>query len=301
MFIKWGIKMSEETSIKLVDLSNINNTSDLISSLSKILLENKLGNKNFSLNLGSIDLNYSQLNSLILLINAENASLVNISTDSNITYNSAIELNLLVTRINENVKEDTEENINVESENQFITIENPHKTNAPEENSFDGDLIQDKNQEGDKKEAEIKLASILQEQDLDNTEIEKNNNSLSKEDIEILKAPTLYIKQTLRSGQCLNYDGNILIIGDCKPGSEITAKYDITVFGKLSGIAHAGCKGNKRAKVRALELNPIQLRIADCYSRRPDCPNIIPNEKKTNNQAEEAKIVNNQIKIYKII
>lgn len=173
MFIKWGIKMSEETSIELVDLSNINNTSDLISSLSKILHENKLGNKKLSLKLGAIDLNYSQLNSLILLINAENTSLVNISTDSNITYNSAIELNLLVTRINENIKNDTEENINVKSENQFITIEDPNKTKELEEDSFDENIIETKNSADDKKEAEIKLASILQEQDLDNTEIEK--------------------------------------------------------------------------------------------------------------------------------
>ena len=111
--------------------------------------------------------------------------------------------------------------------------------------------------------------------------------------------PTLYINQTLRSGQTVNYEGNILIIGDAHPGSEIVAGGDITVWGILGGIAHAGSMGNVTAKVRALKLNAIQLRIAGLYARRNDTLNV-PYVQKTNEfTPEEALIHDGKIVIYK--
>ena len=111
--------------------------------------------------------------------------------------------------------------------------------------------------------------------------------------------PTLYINQTLRSGQTVTYEGNILIIGDAHPGSEIIADGDITVWGILGGIAHAGAKGNISSKVRALKLNAIQLRIAGLYARRNDTLNV-PYVQKTNEfTPEEAQIEEGKIVIYK--
>ncbi len=111
---------------------------------------------------------------------------------------------------------------------------------------------------------------------------------------------TTYINQTLRSGQVLESDGNVVIIGDCHPGSEIRAIGDITVWGVLSGIAHAGCKGNLNAKVRALKLNAVQLRIGNCYSRRPDGTNIPYIIKSSIFTPEEARVVDNEIMLFKI-
>lgn len=111
--------------------------------------------------------------------------------------------------------------------------------------------------------------------------------------------PTLYLCQTLRSGQTVTYERNILIIGDAHPGSEIIADGDITVWGILGGIAHAGSKGNVSAKVRALKLNAIQLRIAGLYARRNDTLNV-PYVQKTNEfTPEEAQIEEGKIVIYK--
>ena len=111
--------------------------------------------------------------------------------------------------------------------------------------------------------------------------------------------PTLYLNQTLRSGQTVTYEGNILIIGDAHPGSEIIAEGDITVWGILGGIAHAGSKGNINSKVRALKLNAIQLRIAGLYARRNDTLNV-PYVQKTNEfTPEEAQIEEGKIVIYK--
>ena len=111
--------------------------------------------------------------------------------------------------------------------------------------------------------------------------------------------PTLYINQTLRSGQTVSYEGNIFIIGDAHPGSEIVATGDISVWGILGGIAHAGAQGNVTAKVRALKLNAIQLRISGLYARRNDTLNV-PYVQKTNEfTPEEAQIENGKIVIYK--
>lgn len=122
----------------------------------------------------------------------------------------------------------------------------------------------------------------------------------TKEDIELETFPTKYIKQTLRSGQVISYEGNIVIIGDCHPGCEITAFGDITVWGVLSGIAHAGSAGNQKARVRALKMNAIQLRIANCYSRRPDSLNTVYIEKTNSYTPEEARIINNEIVVFKM-
>ena len=132
------------------------------------------------------------------------------------------------------------------------------------------------------------------------SEIVAPEQEYTREDFEIEGFPTKYIKQTIRSGQVINYEGNVVIIGDCHPGSEIIAFGDITVWGVLSGIAHAGSAGNKKARVRALKMNAIQLRIANCYSRRPDSLNTVFIEKTNSFTPEEARIINNEIVVFKI-
>lgn len=133
-----------------------------------------------------------------------------------------------------------------------------------------------------------------------------DTEGITPEGIELIKSntsdlPTLYLSQTLRSGQTVSYEGNIFIIGDAHPGSEVNATGDVTIWGILGGIVHAGSKGNTDAKVRALKLNPIQLRIANLYSRRNDTVNV-PYVQKTNEfTPEEARIENNQIVIYKTL
>ncbi len=111
---------------------------------------------------------------------------------------------------------------------------------------------------------------------------------------------TIYVNQTLRSGQTLEFDGNIVIIGDCHPGSEIKAAGDITVWGVLGSIAHAGSKGNRDAKIRALKMNAVQLRIANCYSRRPDGGNIPYIVKSAIFTPEEARMVDDNIVLFKM-
>jgi len=133
-----------------------------------------------------------------------------------------------------------------------------------------------------------------------------DTEGITPEGIELIKSntsdlPTLYLTQTLRSGQTVSYEGNIFLIGDAHPGSEIIATGDVTIWGILGGIVHAGSKGNTEAKVRALKLNPIQLRIANLYSRRNDTVNVPFVQKSNEFTPEEARIENEQIVIYKTL
>lgn len=81
---------------------------------------------------------------------------------------------------------------------------------------------------------------------------------------------TAFIRTTVRSGQLIEYDGNVVVLGDVNPGGMIEARGNIVVLGTLRGIAHAGCDGNREAIVSAYNLQPTQLRIADLISRSPD-------------------------------
>ena len=107
----------------------------------------------------------------------------------------------------------------------------------------------------------------------------------------------LYVKQTLRSGQTVSHKGDLVIVGDVNPGAEIMAEGDITVWGSLRGIAHAGVGGNNEAEIRALNLQPIQIRIATAIARAPDRPRI---SYASGTGPETARIVEGKIRIQKI-
>ncbi len=85
------------------------------------------------------------------------------------------------------------------------------------------------------------------------------------------QAPALTIHQgTLRSGDHLQVEGSVLLLGDVNPGARISAAGDVRVWGRLRGVAHAGCQGNGKARIVALQLRPLQLRIAEAVARGPE-------------------------------
>lgn len=81
---------------------------------------------------------------------------------------------------------------------------------------------------------------------------------------------TKFHKGTVRSGQLISFEGNVVIIGDVNPGGEVVASGNVVVVGSLRGSVHAGADGNKDAVVVALNLQPSLLRIADVITRPPD-------------------------------
>ena len=71
-----------------------------------------------------------------------------------------------------------------------------------------------------------------------------------------------WVKGPLRSGVKIQYDGDVVVMGDVNPGAEIVAGGSVIIWGRLRGVVHAGAQGNEKAVVCALELAPTQLRIA---------------------------------------
>lgn len=79
-----------------------------------------------------------------------------------------------------------------------------------------------------------------------------------------------FYKGNLRSGQSIESDKSVVLIGDVNPGASITSSGNIVVLGALRGTVFAGASGNDKAFVLALDMSPVQIRIADTIARAPD-------------------------------
>lgn len=75
-------------------------------------------------------------------------------------------------------------------------------------------------------------------------------------------AESIFVKHTVRNGQRIECEGDIVIIGDVNAGAEVIAGGSIAVFGKLRGLAHAGCRGRRDVCVAAIRMCPKQLRLS---------------------------------------
>ena len=80
---------------------------------------------------------------------------------------------------------------------------------------------------------------------------------------EVATSETKFHKGSLRSGQRIEFEGSLVIIGDVNAGAEVVAGENIVILGVLRGLAHAGAKGNKDAIIEASEIEAVQIRIAD--------------------------------------
>lgn len=114
--------------------------------------------------------------------------------------------------------------------------------------------------------------------------------SISNIEEEDVTKKTLFHEGTLRSGEQLIGEGDILLLGDVNPGARVEASGNILIWGRLRGIAHAGKEGNESSKIIALELRPLQLRIANAIARGPE-------ENPEPGLAEEARLEKGKILI----
>lgn len=312
----------------IIDLSVAQNTAQLVSELNTVMEHPDVKGKNICLKLGDLDLNQAQLLSVKALIESMDAQIAYIDTRSEQTEAAAVSHGIVVSKCNdvkiesyvaepesEDLKESVEttlkagETVEVHAEIEQQPEIEPVVTIEGIEDSYTEETAQELSEIIPTEHFESDFETLAANEGLfTNEETSKyillDTGDVLPEDadentIDTKSLPTLYLHQTLRSGQTVSYEGNVLIIGDAHPGSEIVADGDVTVWGILGGIAHAGKKGNITAKVRALKLNAIQLRIAGLYARRNDTLNV-PYVQKTNEfTPEEAQIEDGRIVIYK--
>ena len=317
----------------IIDLSNTKNTTQLVFELSSVMEHPEVKGKRICLKLGSLDLKQSQLLSIKALIESMDAEIAFVDSTSEQTEASAVSLGINISKLSsdvevatytatesvaeeeavlvkEAIEEQVEEGktvevdsgIEVENNEPITTVEGVEDTYSEQSTQELSEIIPAEHFGSDFEALAYNEGLLTNEEVskyilLDTGDVLPEGAEENSTDTKTL--PTLYLNQTLRSGQTVNYEGNILIIGDAHPGSEIVADGDITVWGILGGIAHAGSKGNVTAKVRALKLNAIQLRIAGLYARRNDTLNV-PYVQKTNDfTPEEAQIEEGKIVIYK--
>ena len=107
---------------------------------------------------------------------------------------------------------------------------------------------------------------------------------------EIATSETKFQRGSLRSGQRIEVEGSIIVLGDVNSGAEVIASDNIVVLGALRGLAHAGAKGNKQAIVAAGVFDAVQIRIANIVKE------IIHDEEPMHKQAY-ISIINDRIVI----
>ena len=301
----------------IVDLTTAKKTSEIIYELSRILDMPESKGKHICMKLGSVDLTEAELTSIKALVELMESQLAFISTSSTKTLESATALGIKISEFTNAI-----EAPNFETEEQEEKSETSSNDAPTQEVSqaLDNIFGEDTNSEQTEQSAETEETPVEEKVETDEKEITPiihHNESIAAnveaqevkeendEEILVLKnepesLPTLYLRKTIRSGQSISSDGNIVVIGDVNPGAEIIAKGDITVWGILGGIAHAGSAGNNYAKIRALKLNPVQIRIGEVFARRPDTVNLPYIQKSCEYTPEEAFTYKGSIVIRKI-
>lgn len=281
----------------IVDLTAAKKTSEIIYELSRVLDMPESKGKHICLKLGAINLSNAELTSIKALVELLESQLACISTSSTETLESAQSLDIKISEFTNEIEAPSFEATepapevvnaldNIFGDNSSTVETTSVSITDPSEDKEISPVIAHNEQIAEQVEAQ----EIKEETDEEITALKNAPETL----------PTLYLRKTIRSGQSISSDGNIVVIGDVNPGSEIIARGDITVWGILGGIAHAGSDGNNYARIRALKLNPVQIRIGEVFARRPDTINLPYIQKSCEYTPEEAFTYKGSIVIRKI-
>jgi septum site-determining protein MinC len=76
---------------------------------------------------------------------------------------------------------------------------------------------------------------------------------------------TTILEHSLRSGQCEEFDGNVVLIGHLNNGAEILAGGSVSVLGRLIGCVHAGRTIPEESYIVAGSFESEQVRFGDKF------------------------------------
>lgn len=122
-------------------------------------------------------------------------------------------------------------------------------------------------------------------------QIDAYSEAIEREYAKAMSSQGEFYRGTLRSGQVLESDASITILGDVNPGARVTSGGNIVVLGALKGNAQAGIYGDTSCFILALEMDPIQIQIGDLLAKSPD------KEKKKRRTAAREKKDSNELQI----
>ncbi len=75
--------------------------------------------------------------------------------------------------------------------------------------------------------------------------------------------PTKVIKKTVRSGQAVVHDGDVIVMGNLNSGGEIISAGNVVILGEAKGVIRAGVKGEESSVIYAILMNPELVQIAN--------------------------------------
>lgn len=114
--------------------------------------------------------------------------------------------------------------------------------------------------------------------------LSKSSKFLPKSEVNAIQEKTVTVPHTLRSGQCINFNGDVVVLGDVNEGAEIKDAKSVYVFGIIRGIVEA------RESVVSLGFQPLRMTIGG-----------IPYNEKNNGKRYRkpriAKVMDGKIKI----
>lgn len=122
-------------------------------------------------------------------------------------------------------------------------------------------------------------------------QIDAYSEAIEREYAKAMSSSGEFYRGTLRSGQVLESDASITILGDVNPGARVTSGGNIVVLGSLKGNAQAGIYGDTSCFILALEMEPIQIQIGNLLAKSPD------KEKKKRRIAIREKKDSNELQI----
>lgn len=122
-------------------------------------------------------------------------------------------------------------------------------------------------------------------------QIDAYSEAIEREYAKAMSSSGEFYRGTLRSGQVLESDASITILGDVNPGARVTSGGNVVVLGALKGNAQAGIYGDRSCFILALEMDPIQIQIGDLIAKSPD------KEKKKRRTAIREKKESNDLQI----
>jgi septum site-determining protein MinC len=118
--------------------------------------------------------------------------------------------------------------------------------------------------------SDMEVTCIL-DSELSNVSNKNNSSQIHEQELLNLNYPiSVFHNGTLRSGQQINVDHSIVIMGDVNPGANVIAKGNVIILGALKGNVYVKEIDGKYPFVVALSMAPMQLRIGDIMGRFPD-------------------------------
>ena len=133
--------------------------------------------------------------------------------------------------------------------------------------SFEGRFLTEEQQEElvgiIQQNCDLHIVCIMEE----NTEKENLfRKSVNDKLMEFDSSTGQFYKGNLRSGQVLEFEKSVIIMGDVNAGASVVSKGNIVILGALRGSAFAGVCGKRTSFIVALDMQPVQIRIAEAMA-----------------------------------